>query len=312
MSRGALRGLAAAALLLAGCGGGSGGAGARLEEPLPSRAWRLAADTPTTPAFHSQGLATLPALGPDQFAFTSRFTLDRAVGEDGGTIEAGAFAFPQSLLDLGFDHLGDPDAHGARIYGGLEDNAEPTVDRYHRALIAYDAETLAPEGWSVDPGAADAQGDGDAPWVALSPDGAWLVSGEWDPQDDLMVFRASEVGAAPEIEAVARIPLDRTIARVQGCDFDGPRVLLCASDDGEAGKPVYAIVLSRGLTADADLGAIEATVETLFPTPLPEPLCGLAEPEVEGVDVEGDLFRVLVIGTCLVDSHVYRFEREGP
>ena len=39
------------------------------------------------------------------------------------------------------------------------------------------------------------------------------------------------------------------------------------------------------------------------------PPCGV-EAEVEGIDVSGDELRVMVIGTCLVDTHVDVYVRD--
>ncbi len=286
--------------VLAACGGGDA------NDALPAQSWTLASDTLTAPGLHSQGLASLPERGSDVIAFTSRYTLDRTNGD---TLEKLVSAFPPALATEHFDHLGDIDAFGGQIYGGLEDNAEPYGERYHRALIAYDDESLSPTAFALDPGAPNAPGDGDAPWVTVSPDGTWVVGGEWDPQESLMVWSRDDLLAGGEIETVARIPLDAPLARVQGCDFDGPRVLVCASDDAATGKLVTAIELSAPLDARANLTALTAQVEPLFPVPIPKNLCGI-EAEVEGVDVNGDTLRVMVIGTCLLDTHIARYIRD--
>lgn len=304
MTRARTPGTALAAVVLAGavgCSSDGGGDGA-----LPAQTWSLASDTLTLPGVHSQGLASLPERGDDVFAFTSRFSLDRVRGE---TVEKLAGSVPSALAPQKFDHLGDIDAQGGVIYGGLEDNSDPYGDRYHRALVAYDAETLAATAYAVDPGAPDAPGDGDAPWIAISPDGTWIVTSEWDPQDSLIVFARAALLAGGEIHEVARIPLDSTLARIQGCDFDGPRTLVCASDDAASGKLVWSIVLSKALDSRADPAELTAQVAPLFPTLIPTNVCG-AEAEVEGVDLSGDELRVLVIGTCLVDSHVDLYVRE--
>lgn len=300
----AARGIAAlaAAAWLAASGCSSDGHG----DALPAQSWSLASDTLTTPGLHSQGIASLPERGADVFAFTSRFSLDRARGE---TIEKLAGAIPGALAPQKFDHLGDIDAFDGLIYGGLEDNSEPYGDRYHRAMVAYDAESLAPTSYAVDPGAPDVAGDGDNAWVAVSPDGAWVVSSEWDPQDSLIVFGREAVLAGGEIAEVARIPLDAPLARIQGCDFDGPRTLLCASDDGATGKLVWSIVLSSPLAGGTDPADLTGHVAPLFPTLIPKNVCGV-EAEVEGIDVSGDELRVMVIGTCLVDTHVDVYVRD--
>ena len=46
----------------------------------------------------------------------------------------------------------------------------------------------------------------------------------------------------------------------------------------------------------------------LFPTTKPPALCDSDE-EVEGIDVTGDELRVLVIGSCKIDTHLYRYAR---
>ncbi|MCA9772429.1 MAG: hypothetical protein KC466_08470 [Myxococcales bacterium] len=297
--------LAAAALV--GCGSRSSGGRGTREEPLPSRDWTRIEDLAEVPALHSQGIASVPDLGPDEIVFSSRLTIDRARA---GVVEVLQLAFTQEILDAGFDHLGDPDAHGTRVFGPLEDLSDPTIEPFRRAFAVYDADTLEVLGWSLNPGAPDRGGDGDAAWVAVSPDGRWLVTSEWSPQEDLIVFDALAIGRDATVEPAARIPLDRPLARIQGCDFDGPRVLLCASDDADTGKLVHAIVLDRALAGAAVPTGLRGTVEDLFAVPLPAPQCPF-EAEVEGVDVDGDRFSVLVIGTCLVDGHRYVFGRDA-
>lgn len=285
-----------------GNGGPQGAGGDRF--PVPIQSWSLVEETLQIPGLHSQGLASLPAFGPTDFVFTSRFTLDRT-REDG--IEALNFAFSPELLDLGFDHLGDPDARGTQIYGGLEDNSDPVVNPYHRGFAVFDAETLAIANWANDPGTPDNPSDEDCPWVAVSPDGTWVVTGEWHPMDHVIVYRAATLRSQHTVGPEARIPLDVPFNDVQGCDFDGPRVLVCASDDADAGRLLYAITLSRPLQGET-LPPLTARVEPLFPVPLPEMVCGQPQ-EVEGIDVNGDTLRVLVLGSCVVDSYLYRFQR---
>ena len=292
--------LAGALAAASGCSSDGNG------DTLPAQSWSLASDTLTTPGLHSQGLASLPDQGADVFAYTSRFSLDRARGD---TIEKLAASIPSALAPQKFDHLGDIDAFDGLIYGGLEDNSEPYGDRYHRAMVAYDAETLAATAYAVDPGAPDVAGDGDNAWVAVTPDGTWVVSSEWDPQDSLIVFARDAVVAGGEIAEVARIPLDAPLERIQGCDVDGPRTLVCASDDAATGKLVWSIVLSRPLDARADPAELTGHVAPLFPTLIPKNVCGV-EAEVEGIDVSGDELRVMVIGTCLVDTHLDLYVRE--
>ena len=272
--------------------------------PIPNQNWVLAEETLEIPGLHSQGLATLPALGPTDFVFTSRFTVDHTRD---GKIVALNFAFSPELLDLGFDHLGDPDANGTLIYGALEDNSDPVVNPYHRGFVLFDAETLSIAGWANDPGRPDNPADEDCPWAAVSPDGQWVVTGQWDPMQTVIVYRAEKLMSGHTVRPEAEIPMDMPFSDVQGCDFDGPRVLVCASDDADAGRLLYAIILSGPLEGDA-VPRLTAHVEAIFPAPVPEMQCTQPQ-EVEGVDVDGDTLRVLVIGSCQIDEHLYRYER---
>jgi hypothetical protein len=271
---------------------------------VPSQNWVLAEETLTNPGIHSQGLATLPALGPTDFAFTSRFTVDHT--RDGKVVGFN-FAFNEELHDLGFDHLGDPDAYGILIFGGLEDNSAPFVNPYHRGFVIFDSEKLSIVWWANDPGSPDRIGDGACPWVAVSPDGEWIVTGEWDPMQSVIVYKVLDVMSEHTVHRVGEFPIDMPLRDIQGCDFDGPQVLVCASDDSDSGRLIYSIVLSGPLQGDA-LPNLSGHVEPLFHAPVPEKRCDNPQ-EVEGVDVDGDTLRVLVLGSCLFDEHLYRYER---
>jgi hypothetical protein len=287
---------------LPACGGDDGAKGEIV--PVPSQNWVLAEETPTNPGIHSQGLARLPALGPTDFAFTSRYTIDRTRD---GKVAAFNVAFSREIHDLGFDHLGDPDGNGTLVYGGLENDSPPLVNPYHRCFVVYEAETLFIVAWANDQGRSDKPGDGDCPWVAVSPDGNWIVTGEWDLMKTVIVYRVRDLMSDHVIHREGEIPMDLPLRDIQGCDFDGPRVLVCASDDKDAGRPIYAIVLSGPLQGET-LPELTAHVEYLFPAPVPEVQCNQPQ-EVEGDDVDGDTLRVLVIGSCLIDEHLYRYER---
>jgi len=121
----------------------------------------------------------------------------------------------------------------------------------------------------------------------------------------VIVYQSEKLLSGHTARPEAEIPMDMPFSDVQGCDFDGPRVLVCASAD--AGRLLYAIMLSGPLQGE-DFSHLTAHVEPLFPVPLPEIQCDQPQ-EVEGVDVDGDTLRVLVIGSCLIDSHLYRYQR---
>lgn len=73
-------------------------------------------------------------------------------------------------------------------------------------------------------------------FAAVSPDGQWLVSGEWGEVSRLLVFPApvlnrsvSSTGGA--LQRVADIRLDKPVRNVQGAAFLDATTLLCSTDD---------------------------------------------------------------------------------
>jgi hypothetical protein len=269
--------------------------------------WALVASEPQS-INHSQGLASAPELGDDALVFSSAFTLDRSDGS-GHTISAPSIR--GGLAMLHYDHLGDIDAYGSLLYGPIEDNLPPFGARPHRAFALYDVQSLALLTFADDPGDPNHPADGDNSWVAISPDGAVLLTSEWSPQRSLITYATSDLAAGGNVRMTGEIPLDRSIDRVQGCDFDGPRRLLCASDDPEVGRPLYQIDLDGDLAGGVVPSTLHASVTTLFPAPVPMGECSASpEVEVEGVDVEGDTLRLIVLGPCPLTSTLYTYQRE--
>lgn len=297
------RAIAAAAALALGAAAGCGDADGHGPD-----GWTLVSAEAQS-FLHSQGLASAPDLGPGALVFASQFTIDRT-DADGRAIQRSSLS--PALRAEGYDHLGDIDAHGGVVYGPIEDNLPPAPAVPHRAFALYDVVSLDLVVSADDPGRVDHPPDGDNSWVAVSPDGAWLLTSEWSPQTSLIVYDTAALGRGGVVEPVGAIPLDRAIRRAQGCDFDGPGRLLCASDDDAAGRPVYALDLDRPLDAASAPATRRATVSTLFATPTPPGECGVGPTgiEVEGIDVEGDTMRLIVLGPCALDATLYTYRRE--
>ncbi|MFD0008037.1 hypothetical protein ACFVJ4_37330 [Streptomyces sp. NPDC127178] len=221
----------------------------------------------------------------------------------------GIGTIPASVSSRGWNHVGDPDAsyNGYYIEPYQADSGSAKMFRVQ-----------APNGtWSE---YVHALGSGEAlnnSFVAITPGGQWMVSGEWGTMTRLLVHPTPGVNSSTSPSAnlpwASSIRLDHAVRDIQGCDFLSATTLLCASDD-PAGtlfgmtKPLLQIDLS------AEPGSSDVTghVTALRQLPLRSSCSG--EFETEGIDYDrrtGTL-RVIVIspGFCvLTDSKTYRFTR---
>ncbi|MEU9056012.1 hypothetical protein AB0D37_37425 [Streptomyces sp. NPDC048384] len=221
----------------------------------------------------------------------------------------GIGTIPASVSSRGWNHVGDPDAsyNGYYIEPYQADSGSAKMFRVQ-----------APNGtWSE---YVHALGSGEAlnnSFVAITPGGQWMVSGEWGTMTRLLVHPTPGVNSSTSPSAnlpwASSVRLDHAVRDIQGCDFLSATTLLCASDD-PAGtlfgmtKPLLQIDLS------AEPGSSDVTghVTALRQLPLRSSCSG--EFETEGIDYDrrtGTL-RVIVIspGFCvLTDSKTYRFTR---
>ena len=166
----------------------------------------------------------------------------------GGTVEyryTGVGTIPAGVSARGYDHVGDPDS----VAGWY---VEP-YQRSDQGAKMFRAQ--APDGsWSE---FVHALAPGEAynnSWDAISPDGAWMLAGEWGTMDRLLGFATP--GLNPAATPGANLPssftvhLDHAVRDVQGCDFFSPTVLLCSSDDPEGSlfgitKPLLQVDLAH-------------------------------------------------------------------
>jgi hypothetical protein len=222
----------------------------------------------------------------------------------------GIGTIPIGVSVRGWNHVGDPDASYDGHYIEPYQADSGTAKMYR---------VQAPNGtWSE---YVHALGPGEAlnnSWVAVSPDGRWMLSGEWGTMTRFLVFPTPGVNASTSPSAnlpqAATVTLDHAVRDVQGCDFLSATQLLCASDD-PAGtlfgytKPLLRIDLSAAPTGSAN---VTGHVTALRQLPLRSGCSG--EFEAEGVDYDrrtGTL-RVIVLspGFCvLTDSKTYRLTR---
>lgn len=223
----------------------------------------------------------------------------------------GSASVPKEFLDAKtWVHIGDPDAHGAVLvdcYQG-EGSARAKMFRATR-----------PDGTTKDYVHHLTPGEQyNNSFVAITPDGAWMVSGEWGEMSRLLVFPTPELNPTADpadLRLAATIQLDHPVRNVQGASFVDARTLLCATDDaGTDLWPVSRQLLQVDLDRPLDGHEVEARVSCLQALPM-ESLC-TGTFETEGMDYDsrtGDL-RVIVVppAPCSwVDVDVYRFRREA-
>ncbi|MEU3508277.1 hypothetical protein ABZ733_10145 [Streptomyces longwoodensis] len=253
--------------------------------------WTEVGSDRADPLTESQGLASVevPAGSPNRYT--------------------GIGAIPIGLSARGWNHVGDPDASYDGYY----------IEPYQRDSGASKMfRVQAPGGaWSeyvhaLSPGEALNNS-----WVAVSPDGQWMLTGEWGTMTRLLVLPTPGVNASTspsaDLPQASTVRLDHAVRDVQGCDFSGPTTLLCSSDDPEGSlfgmtKPLLQIDLS----AQPGSSDVSGHVTALRQLPLRSGCSGSFEAEGVDYDRRTATLRVIVVspGFCaLTDSKTYRFTR---
>ncbi|QTD96467.1 hypothetical protein [Streptomyces cyanogenus] len=266
-----------------------------LAAPTPAGAadiWTETGSDRADPLTESQGLTSVevPANSPNHYT--------------------GIGTIPLGVSSRGWNHVGDPDASydGYFIEPYQRDSGNSKMFRVRAPGGAWSeyVHTL---------GAGEALNNS---WVAISPDGQWMLSGEWGTMTRLLVFPTPGVNASTSPSAnlphASTVRLDHAVRDVQGCDFSGPTTLLCSSDDPEGSlfgvtKPLLQIDLSAAPNGTAD---VSGHVTALRQLPLRSSCSGSFEAEGIDYDRRSGVLRVIVIspGFCvLTDSKTYKFSR---
>ncbi|MGV9284062.1 hypothetical protein [Streptomyces sp. NPDC003730] len=253
--------------------------------------WTEVGSDRADPLTESQGLASveIPAGSPNRYT--------------------GIGTVPLGLSARGWNHVGDPDAtyDGHYIEPYQRDSGNTKMFRVQ-----------APDGrWSEYVHTLSAGEVLNNSWSAVSPDGQWMLAGEWGTMDRLLVFPTPGVNPATspsaDLPRAATVRLDHAVRDVQGCDFLDATMLLCSSDDPEGTlfgltKPLLRVDLS----AAPGGGDVTGHVTALRQLPLRSACSGGFETEGVDYDRRTGTLRVIVVspGFCvLTDSKTYRFTR---
>ncbi|MGW3635781.1 hypothetical protein ACWD7F_37665 [Streptomyces sp. NPDC005122] len=253
--------------------------------------WNEVGSDRADPLTESQGLASVevPAGSPNRYT--------------------GIGTIPFGLTVRGWNHVGDPDAsyNGYYVEPYQADSGSAKMFRVQAPGGAWSEYVHA-----LSPGEALNNS-----FDTISPNGSWMVSGEWGTMNRLLVFPTPGVNPATSPSAnlpqASTINLDHAVRDVQGCDFVTSTQLLCSSDDPEGAlfgitKPLLQIDLS------AEPGSADVTghVTALRQLPLRSSCSGSFESEGIDYDRRTGTLRVIVVspGFCvLTDSKTYRFTR---
>ncbi|MFD5285500.1 hypothetical protein [Streptomyces rubrogriseus] len=269
---------------------------ARGDAPAPAArtadTWTEVGSDRADPLTESQGLASVevPAGSPNRYT--------------------GIGTIPFGLSTRGWNHVGDPDAsydgHYVEPYQRDDGNTKMFRVQAPDGSWAEYVHTLSP---------GEALNNS---WSAVSPDGQWMLAGEWGTMNRLLVFPNPGVNPATSpsvnLPQAATVHLDHAVRDVQGCDFLDATTLLCSSDDPEGTlfgitKPLLRIDLSAAPGGTAD---VTGHVTALRQLPLRSACSGGFEAEGIDYDRRTGTLRVIVVspGFCvLTDSKTYRFTR---
>jgi hypothetical protein len=222
----------------------------------------------------------------------------------------GIGTIPIGVSSRGWNHVGDPDAsyNGYYVEPYQSDSGSSKMFRVQAPGGAWSEYVHA-----LSPGEALNNS-----FDTISPDGQWMVSGEWGTMTRLLVFPTPGVNASTSPSAnlpqASTINLDHAVRDVQGCDFVTATQLLCSSDD-PAGtlfgitKPLLQIDLNA---APSGSGDVTGHVTALRQLPLRSSCSGTFEAEGIDYDRRTGTLRVIVVspGFCvLTDSKTYRFTK---
>lgn len=230
--------------------------------------------------------------------------------QNGGSYQLyrGDQSVPSDLNAQGWSHIGDPDSiHGYVIdaYQGpssgdskmfLVTTPSGTTYQYVHTLVRGELYNNS--------------------FDAISPDGQWMVGGEWETMSHLQIYPTPLLNHATArkggaLRLAGYIKLDHKVNDIQGCDFLTSTRLVCASDDDSktlfpVEKPLLEIVLPGSLHGSS----VKGHVVNLGPIPQESSCTGTFE--AEGVDFDGatGILRVVVIqpGSCILKTTIYEYK----
>ncbi|MGH9124541.1 MAG: hypothetical protein ACRDZ8_07425 [Acidimicrobiales bacterium] len=236
------------------------------------------------------------------------------VGLPGGTskvVYRGDLSIPRSVRARGWGHIGDPDSRQGYVFDCYQGPAGIGTKMFR---------VTTPQGEAYEyehPLEGDERMNNS--YAAVSPDGQWMLSGEWDEMRRILMFPTPILNSATpqkggSVALAGMVNLDHPVRNVQGATFVSPSRLLFATDDPDTDLwPTARQLLQVDLPAPLDGTTTTGEVTSLGALPLQSRCRGTFE--VEGIDYDagsGDL-RVAIIPPppCKwAVTTIYRFRQE--
>ncbi|WP_406103055.1 hypothetical protein OG698_11885 [Streptomyces sp. NBC_01003] len=221
---------------------------------------------------------------------------------DGSLVYRGLASVPLDLRTAGWSHIGDPD-----VAQGYTFDAYQGSDATTKKMFAV----TAPDGKRTTYEHALDQGELlNNSFASVSPDGQWLVAGEWGTMNRLQVFPAPVLNpSAPapgaNLPQAGQITLDKPVDNIQGCDFTDATHLACSSDGST--KEVLEVALDRPLDGSPVTGHVTAA----FAIPQRSICSGTFEAEGVDYDTASGTLRVEMVppSPCLVTTTVISYRK---
>lgn len=230
-------------------------------------------------------------------------TANEGVMTVGGAVRyRGVASIPLAVAVQGWIHIGDPDAHDGTVVDAYQGPSGATAKMFRVTTPAgvasrYVHRLVAGELYNNS-------------FAALSPDGQWMVAGEWQTLTRLQLYPAPLLNPATPrgggaLALSGHVTLDRPVTNVQGCDFVTASSLVCASDDTAAGQPLLQVDLARPVDGRDVTGHVSVIAA------LPKQSLCSGTYEAEGVDYDRGtgVLRAEIVepGVCAVVTDVYQY-----
>jgi hypothetical protein len=280
------------------------------ETPKRFRRTAVAAGLLAVTALAAAGCSSSPGPAAPTWKQVQTSTVDSLTGAEGLATEAngtqlhrGLGSIPAKLRLEGWNHIGDPDILDGYTFDAYQGASDGKTKMFS---VTEPGGKLLEFTHTLDAG--ELFNDS---FATVSPDGQWLVSGEFGQQKRLQVFPApvlnhSTPANGGSLPQAGQITLSRTVTDIQGCDFVTGVELICTSDD--AAKDVLKITLPAALDGKATTGQ----VTTLFQIPQVSKCKGTFEAEGDDFDVKTQTLRVQIVqpGLCKLTTNVIAYRLE--
>lgn len=204
-----------------------------------------------------------------------------ATAADGSVHYAGSGIIPLKQRVENWTHIGDPDITQGYRFDAYQNSSSTAGSKMYLvttpsgAKYEYTHSLLSGEAYNNS-------------FDTVSPDGQWMVSGEWNDMNRLLVFptpilNSSTPKTGGALTAAGQITLDHPVRDVQGCDFVSATRLLCSTDDPNTDLfPTAKQLLQVDLPAPLSGAPVTGHVTSLGELPMKSTCNGTYE--TEGID----------------------------